>query len=130
MSVERTTYSMALVEDLFTIVLLFILWPCAHLELACASSSFGSSLLAVEELDLVTASLVVDYILVALVLLILKDLDLRAVRAVGRLKQNTLHYLLYLNLCRADVLEMIGVQVTHLWQGRQLIHLAVCLMVG
>ena len=83
-----------------------------------------------EELDLVTASLVVDYILVALVLLILKDLDLRAVRAVGRLKQNTLHYLLYLNLCRADVLEMIGVQVTHLWQGRQLIHLAVCLMVG
>ena len=71
-----------------------------------------------EELDLVSAPLVVDYVLVALVLLVLKDLAHRAVRAVGRLEQNALHYLLDLDLRRTNVFEMVSVQVAHLRQGR------------
>lgn len=82
--VQAAADPMALVEDLLPVLLqnVFIL-ASAFAELACAPRTITRALLTVGESDLITASLIVDYVLIAFVFLMLKYLNLRVVRTVG-----------------------------------------------
>ena len=128
MGVEATADTVALVEHLFLILLLEVLVLHSRiLILHSLAICKACSLLPMEKPYLLSPPRIVDNILIAFVFLILEDLNFGDVQAVGRLKENALHYLLELNLCRANVLQVISVQVAHLGQRRELVLLIILL---